>query len=173
MGTHALLQPTVSFENLGLLVIDEEQRFGVSHKEKLKAARSGADVLTLSATPIPRTMQMALTGLRDLSLVNTPPSGRKEVKVDVCVDNKEVIKAAIARELEREGQVFVVVPFINDVTETRERIEKLMGDKVACIEAHGRHEDLETRIDAFSSRKVGILLNILNHSYQSLIDMLG
>ena len=105
VGTHALLQPTVTFGNLGLLIIDEEQRFGVAHKEKLKAVSSGTDVLTLSATPIPRTLQMSLSGLRDLSLMNTPPKGRKEVNVTVMVEDPVVIRAAIQQEMDRGGQV--------------------------------------------------------------------
>lgn len=158
VGTHALLQNSVAFENLGLLVIDEEQRFGVAHKEKLKAASGGTDVLTLSATPIPRTLQMSLTGLRDFSLMNSPPSGRKEVKVTVGRDEDEVIISAITQEIGREGQVFVVVPFVSDVRPTCERIEDLVAG-VRVIEAHGRHEDLEDRIDAFSRRQADVLVS--------------
>ena len=88
-----------------MLIIDEEQRFGVAHKEKLKAVSSGTDVLTLSATPIPRTLQMSLSGLRDLSLMNTPPKGRKEVNVTVMVEDPVVIRAAIQQEMDRGGQV--------------------------------------------------------------------
>jgi len=155
VGTHALLQPSVVFDNLGLLVIDEEQRFGVAHKEKLKTCRSGTDVLTLSATPIPRTLQMALTGLRDMSLVNSPPAGRREVEVTVRVDDDEAIRSVLARELDRGGQAFVVVPFVQLVAGARERMERLMGNRAKCIEAHGRHEDLEERIDRFAAGQVG------------------
>jgi transcription-repair coupling factor (superfamily II helicase) len=153
VGTHALLQPTVTFGNLGLLVIDEEQRFGVAHKEKLKAVSSGTDVLTLSATPIPRTLQMSLTGLRDLSLMTTPPKGRKEVKVYVDLDRDELIEEAVRRELQRQGQIFVVVPFVQSVGPTRERLLNMMPD-IRVIEAHGQHPDLEDRIDAFSAGQV-------------------
>lgn len=158
VGTHALLQNSVVFENLGLLVIDEEQRFGVAHKEKLKAASGGTDVLTLSATPIPRTLQMSLTGLRDFSLMNSPPSGRKEVKVKVGRDEDEVIVCAIADEIKREGQVFVVVPFVSDVGPTCNRIMGLISG-IRVIDAHGRHEDLEDRIDAFSRRQADVLVS--------------
>lgn len=129
VGTHALLQPSVKFDNLGLLVIDEEQRFGVAAKEKLKAASSGADVLTLSATPIPRTLQMSLSGMRDFSSMTSAPVGRKEVIVEVVSGiNDEVLKSAITNELKRDGQVFVVVPFVQDVTPTREKIYELFRD---------------------------------------------
>ena len=154
VGTHALLQPSVSFSELGLLVIDEEQRFGVQHTEKLKAVSAGTDVLTLSATPIPRTLQMSLAGLRDLSLVNTPPVGRKEVKVTVSEDSDEIMVEAINAELGRGGQVFVVVPFVRDVARTRKRVEELLPGRAVVMEAHGEHEDLEDRIEQFGDRKV-------------------
>jgi transcription-repair coupling factor (superfamily II helicase) len=147
----------VVFNNLGLLVIDEEQRFGVAHKEKLKAASGGTDVLTLSATPIPRTLQMSLTGLRDFSLMNSPPAGRKAVNVTVCRDQDAVLVDAIAFELARDGQVFIVVPFVADVDPTCSRLQQLMPD-VSIIDAHGRHDDLEDRIDQFSRREADVLV---------------
>jgi transcription-repair coupling factor (superfamily II helicase) len=158
VGTHALLQPSVSFESLGLLVIDEEQRFGVAHKEKLKAACGGTDVLTLSATPIPRTLQMSLTGLRDFSLMNSPPAGRKEVVVHVGADEDQVIISAICKEIDRGGQVFVVVPFVSEVEPTCNRLEALI-EGITIIEAHGRHDDLEDRIDAFTRKEADILVS--------------
>lgn len=157
VGTHALLQPSVSFDNLGLLVIDEEQRFGVGHKEKLKAVATGCDVLTLSATPIPRTLQMSLSGLRDLSLLNSPPSGRLEVTVTVGEDRDEVIRDAVSAEVARGGQVFLVVPFVADVPPAVERLLRLLPN-VRVIDAHGRHDDLEDRIDAFACRKADVLV---------------
>jgi transcription-repair coupling factor (superfamily II helicase) len=157
VGTHALLQPSVVFENLGLLVIDEEQRFGVAHKEKLKVASSGTDVLTLSATPIPRTLQMSLSGLRDLSLLNSPPKGRLEVVVNVCKDDDIVMRDAINMEIERGGQCFVVVPFVVDVTPVCDRLKKLIPG-IRLIEAHGRHDDLEDRIDSFTRRSADVLV---------------
>eukprot|EP01036_Dinobryon_divergens_P029109 gene29108-38171_t len=123
VGTHALLQPTVSFSQLGLLVIDEEQRFGVAHKERLKASAANTDVLTLSATPIPRTLQMSLSGLRDFSQMNSPP------KVHVGPINNTMIKAALENEFSRNGQVFVVVPLVRHVEPTRVMLESLFeGD---------------------------------------------
>jgi transcription-repair coupling factor (superfamily II helicase) len=142
VGTHALLQPTVTFTNLGLLVIDEEQRFGVAHKEKLKAVSGGTDVLTLSATPIPRTLQMSMANLRDLSLMNTAPVGRKEVSVTVSMEDDDMIKKAIEKELERNGQIFVVVPFVSDVNPTHMKLKGIymykdiyiyIYDKYVCI----------------------------------------
>ena len=157
VGTHALLQPTVTFGNLGLLVVDEEQRFGVAHKEKLKAVSSGTDVLTLSATPIPRTLQMSLSGLRDLSLMNSPPKGRKEVNVTVGQEDPAVMRDAISREVARGGQVFAVVPFVRDVGPTAARLEELVPG-LRVIEAHGQHDDLEDRIDAFSAGRADVLV---------------
>ncbi|KAJ1430859.1 P-loop containing nucleoside triphosphate hydrolase protein, partial [Ochromonadaceae sp. CCMP2298] len=154
IGTHALLQPSVDFNNLGLLVIDEEQRFGVAHKEKLKTTASGADVLTLSATPIPRTLQMSLSGLRDFSMMRSPPKGRREVQVFVGPEGGVV---EMVREIKRGGQVFVVVPFVKMVAETTERLQALIPG-VRVIEAHGRHEDLEDRIDAFVKQEADVLV---------------
>ena len=157
VGTHALLQGDVEFDHLGLLVIDEEQRFGVDQKEKLKAVSSGVDVLTLSATPIPRTLQLSLSGMRDLSLMMTPPEGRKEVKVYVSDLDRRVISAALTKEIGRNGQIFVVVPFVSNVTTTRTMIKEMMPN-VTCIEAHGRHPDLEARIDRFSAQEAQVLI---------------
>ena len=157
VGTHALLQPDIAFKNLGLLVVDEEQRFGVGHKEKLKLTQSGIDVLTLSATPIPRTLQISLSGLRDLSLMNSPPAGRKEVQVKVGDDSDAIIAKAIVAERKRGGQVFVVVPFVRDVAPTRNRILRIVPG-LRVIEAHGRHTDLEDRIDQFSTQAADVLV---------------
>ena len=106
IGTHRLLQKDVKFKDLGLAVVDEEQRFGVSHKERLKQLRQQVDVLTLSATPIPRTLNMALAGIRDLSTMDSPPEARLPVKTFVSEYSEDVIKEAILREMERGGQVF-------------------------------------------------------------------
>ena len=157
VGTHALLQSDVKFKCLGLLVVDEEQRFGVDHKEKLKITTSGVDVLTLSATPIPRTLQISLSGLRDLSLMNSPPSGRLEVKVKVGDDSDQTLRAAIRTEQARKGQVFVVVPFVRDVAPTKNRLLALLPG-LRIIEAHGRHNDLEDRIDAFAAQEADVLV---------------
>eukprot|EP01038_Epipyxis_sp_PR26KG_P010616 gene10616-14257_t len=157
IGTHAILQPNITFDNLGLLVIDEEQRFGVAHKEKLKSVSSGTDVLTLSATPIPRTLQMSLSGLRDFSKMNSPPKGRLEVKVHVGFNNHSIIQQAISYEVSREGQVFVVVPFIQDILPTKLMIKELLPN-LKIIEAHGQLDDLEDRIDQFINKKAEVLI---------------
>src|SRR5205807_10505494 len=106
IGTHRLLQKDVQFRNLGLLVIDEEQWFGVKHKERLKQLRAQLDVLTLTATPIPRTLQMAMSGLRELSVIETPPADRLAIRTQVARFGKTLIREAILRELGRSGQVF-------------------------------------------------------------------
>ena len=108
IGTHRLLQKDIHFKELGLLIVDEEQRFGVSHKEKLKQFRQTIDVLTLSATPIPRTLQMAMTGIREMSIINTPPADRMAIRTYLCRPEDGIIREAIHRELERGGQVFFV-----------------------------------------------------------------
>src|SRR5208283_5485963 len=108
IGTHRLLQKDIQFKDLGLLIVDEEQRFGVKHKEKLKLLKKDVDVLTLSATPIPRTLHMAITGIKDLSIINTPPLDRLAVKTQVVKFNEAVIKKAVAEEMKRGGQVFFV-----------------------------------------------------------------
>ena len=160
MGTHAILQPTMEFKNLGLVVVDEEQRFGVVQKETLKKVSSGIDVLTLSATPIPRTLQMALTGLRDLSVMITPPEGRKEVIVDVGPVNDQKVRDAILKEVKRGGQVFCVVPFVSVVHTTADMLARLLPEGIRIIEAHGEHSNLDDRIDLFASGKVcGISLS--------------
>jgi len=148
---------SVQFGNLGLLVIDEEQRFGVAQKEKLKAAAEGIDILTLSATPIPRTLQLASSGLKDLSIMSAAPEGRLEVKVSVGFDNDVVITKAITDEISRGGQVFVVVPFVRDIDPAKARLLSLLPN-VKVIEAHGQHDDLETRIEAFTARRGDVLL---------------
>src|SRR5581483_449178 len=108
IGTHRLLQKDVRFKDLGLIIIDEEQRFGVSHKEALKRLRAEVDILTLSATPIPRTLYMALGGIRDISTMETPPEERLPIKTYVSQFDEHVVREAISRELERGGQVYFV-----------------------------------------------------------------
>ena len=157
IGTHAILQDKLKFANLGLVVIDEEQRFGVQQKEKLKSVASGVDLLTLSATPIPRTLQMSLSGLRDFSLINTPPAGRKEVNVTTGRFNEEEMSFALQRELNRDGQAFIVVPFVKNITHAEALISRCMPG-VSYISACGQHTDLEERIDYFSAGKAKILI---------------
>lgn len=158
VGTHSLLNPKISFQNLGLLVIDEEQRFGVIHKEKLKALSGNTDVLTLSATPIPRTLQLSLGGLRDMSLLNSPPVGRRSVTTEVGTYNETIIKKAISAEVARGGQVFIVCPKISQVEQQLELFRRVMPDvRFAC--AHGRMgEELLPAIDAFADGKQDVLV---------------
>jgi transcription-repair coupling factor (superfamily II helicase) len=137
IGTHRILSKDVHFKNLGLLVVDEEQRFGVAHKERIKVLKSQVDVLTLSATPIPRTLQMAVTGLRDLSLITTPPVDRRAVRTFVTRWDPHVIREAIQREISRGGQSFVVHNRIESLAERGARIQELVPDARIAM-AHGQ-----------------------------------
>jgi transcription-repair coupling factor (superfamily II helicase) len=137
IGTHRLLSKDVHFKNLGLLVVDEEQRFGVAHKERIKMLRAQVDVLTLSATPIPRTLQMSVTGLRDLSLITTPPVDRRAVRTFVTRWDPHVIREAIRREIARGGQAFVVHNRIESLAERGARIQELVPEARVAM-AHGQ-----------------------------------
>ena len=137
IGTHRLLSKDVHFESLGLLVVDEEQRFGVTHKERIKVMRTKVDVLTLSATPIPRTLQMAVTGLRDLSLITTPPIDRRAVRTFVTRMDDQVLREAIGRELSRGGQVFYVYNRVEGLYEKAQRIQELFPSARIAV-AHGQ-----------------------------------
>jgi transcription-repair coupling factor (superfamily II helicase) len=137
VGTHRLLSKDVHFKDLGLLVIDEEQRFGVAHKERMKQLRVDVDVLTLSATPIPRTLQMAVSGLRDLSLITTPPTDRRAVRTLVTRFDEQVIKEAVQRELSRGGQVFYVYNRIEGIHEKAQRLAELVPQARIAV-GHGQ-----------------------------------
>ena len=137
IGTHRLLSKDIHFKGLGLLVVDEEQRFGVTHKERIKAIRTQVDVLTLSATPIPRTLQMAVSGLRDLSLITTPPVDRRSVRTFVTAYDDQVLKEAIGRELSRGGQVFYVYNRIEGIYEKAQRLHQLFPEARIAV-AHGQ-----------------------------------
>ncbi len=137
IGTHRLLSKDIHFKDLGLLVVDEEQRFGVTHKERIKALRTQVDVLTLSATPIPRTLQMAVSGLRDLSLITTPPVDRRAVRTFVTSFDEQVLKEAITRELSRGGQIFYVYNRIEGIYERAQRLRQLFPDARIAV-AHGQ-----------------------------------
>jgi transcription-repair coupling factor (superfamily II helicase) len=137
IGTHRVLSKDVHFKNLGLLVVDEEQRFGVAHKERIKVLKAQVDVLTLSATPIPRTLQMAVTGLRDLSLITTPPVDRRAVRTFVTRWEPHVIREAIRREISRGGQSFVVHNRIESLAERGARIQELVPEARVAM-AHGQ-----------------------------------
>lgn len=174
VGTHAIIQPSVQFRQLGLVIVDEEQRFGVEQKECLRNRTAGIDVLTLSATPIPRTLQLSMSGHRDISLMTSPPLGRKDVIVHVGKEDDNIIREAIIRELSRDGQIFVVVPFIKDIPEIHMRLDKILSSasiEANIIEANGRDEDLESRIDAFASRANNERILIATTVIENGIDM--
>lgn len=159
IGTHALLSEKIKFFDLGLLIIDEEHRFGVRHKERLKELKKGVDVLMLTATPIPRTLQMALSGLRSMSIIETPPEERYAVKTIVTTFDKEVIKRAIEYELQRGGQVFFVHNRIRDIEDIREFIKGLIPNVRVAI-AHGEMNERiteEVMLD-FINKKIDVLV---------------
>ncbi len=138
IGTHKLLQKDVVFKDLGLLVVDEEQRFGVAHKERLKEISRGVDVLTLSATPIPRTLNMALSGIRDMSTIEEPPVDRQPVQTYVMEHNWGVVCDAIRREISRGGQVYYLHNTIDSIDRTAFRLSEMLGEDVTVAAAHGR-----------------------------------
>ena len=138
IGTHRLLSKDVRFKNLGLLVVDEEQRFGVAHKEHIKELSRGVDVLTLSATPIPRTMNMAMSGIRDMSNIEEPPEDRQPVQTFVMEHDWNVLADAMVRELQRGGQVYYLHNRIEDIERTARKVQDLLGSSVSVATAHGR-----------------------------------
>jgi transcription-repair coupling factor (superfamily II helicase) len=159
IGTHALMAKGISFADLGVLVVDEEQHFGVAHKERLKQLKADVHVLTLTATPIPRTLQLALTGVRDLSLITTPPVDRLAVRTFIMPFDSLVIREAIAREKFRNGQIFCVVPRIEDLEPMSARLREIVPD-AKCAMAHGRlaPTELERVMTEFGEGKYDILL---------------
>ncbi len=159
IGTHRLLSKDVEFRDLGLLIIDEEQRFGVMHKERLKQVRVNLDVLTLTATPIPRTLYLSLLGMRDISLIETPPEGRKPIITLVLPRKRETIEEAIERELERGGQVFYVCPRIRDLWRVEKELREIFPRLPLGI-AYGRlkGKDLEEVMGAFYRGEIPVLL---------------
>jgi len=160
IGTHALLAKSVVFKNLGLVIVDEEQRFGVTHKERLKAMKADVHVLTLTATPIPRTLQMAMSGLRELSVIQTPPVDRLAVRTYVMPWDPVVVREALLREHYRGGQSFVVVPRVADLPEIEEYLRKEVPE-VTSITAHGQMAAtaVEERMSAFYDRKYDVLVS--------------
>ena len=159
IGTHRLLQKDVQFKNLGLAVVDEEQRFGVSHKERLKQLRRQVDVLTLSATPIPRTLNMALSGLRDLSSMASAPEARLPVKTFVSEYSEDVVKEAILREMERGGQVFYLHNRVRSIHQTAEEILKMVPSARILV-GHGQmpESDLEDVMMEFANGEADVLV---------------
>jgi transcription-repair coupling factor (superfamily II helicase) len=162
IGTHRLLSPDVVFHDLGLVVVDEEHRFGVAHKERLKRLRLAVDVLTLTATPIPRTLQLSLTGLRDLTLIETPPRDRSPVLTFVEPWDDELLEESMARELDRGGQVYVVHNRIETIETVVERIRHLAPRATVAV-AHGamRARDLDGVMRRFVSGEVGVLCSTM------------
>ncbi|WP_417727397.1 transcription-repair coupling factor [Roseovarius sp.] len=159
VGTHALLAKGIRFKNLGLLIIDEEQRFGVAHKERLKQLRSDVHVLTLTATPIPRTLQLSLSGVRDLSIIGTPPVDRLAIRTYVSEFDSVTVREALLREHYRGGQSFYVVPRISDLPEIEDFL-KTQVPEVSYVIAHGQMAagELDDRMNAFYDGKYDVLL---------------
>ena len=159
VGTHRLLQDGIIFKDLGLLVIDEEHRFGVRHKEKLKQFRENIDIITMSATPIPRTLYMSLSGIKDMSIINTPPKNRLPIKTYVGEWNENLVKNAIIHELDREGQVFYLYNRVETIDEFRMQLQKLVPNARIAI-GHGQMDEktLEKVIIDFANREYDILL---------------
>ena len=160
IGTHALLAKSLSFKQLGLVIVDEEQRFGVTHKETLKALRTNVHMLTLTATPIPRTLQMAMSGLRELSTIQTPPVDRLAVRTYVMEWDAMVMREALLREHHRGGQTFIVVPRIADM----EAVEQWLRDfvpEVRAVSAHGQMvpSEVEERMSAFYEKRYEVLVS--------------
>ncbi len=160
IGTHALLNEEMNIRNLGLLVIDEEQKFGVRHKEKLKKFRTLVDVLTLSATPIPRTLHMSMAGIRELSIIATPPENRQSIETYVMEDNPDIMRRAILKEIDRGGQIFFVHNRVQTIDVQASILEKMVPEATYAV-AHGqmREDDLEEIIIAFLKGEYDILLS--------------
>ena len=159
IGTHRLLQEGIVFKDLGLLVIDEEHRFGVRHKEKLKQLRENIDIITMSATPIPRTLYMSLSGIKDMSIINTPPKNRLPIKTYVGEWNENIVKNAIIHELDREGQVFYLYNRVETIDEFRMQLQKLVPNARIAI-GHGQMDEktLEKVIIDFANHEYDVLL---------------
>ena len=160
IGTHALLAKSIKFKKLGLVIVDEEQHFGVAHKERLKALRADVHVLTLTATPIPRTLQMAMSGLRELSVIQTPPVDRLAVRTYVAPWDPVVVREALLREHYRGGQSFVVVPRIADLADIEECLREEVPE-IKAVTAHGQMSagEVEERMSAFYDKKYDVLLS--------------
>ena len=159
IGTHALLAESIKFNHLGLVIVDEEQRFGVKQKERLKDLKQDVHVLTLTATPIPRTLQMALTGVRDMSLITTPPVDRLAIRSFVMPWDPMVIREALLREHHRGGQSFIVCPRVKDIRQMEDTIKELVPE-VKLVTAHGQLApgDLDDRMTAFYEKQYDVLL---------------
>lgn len=160
VGTHRLLSKDINYKDLGLLIIDEEQRFGVTHKEKIKKLKANIDVLTLTATPIPRTLHMSMLGVRDLSVIETPPENRFPVQTYVMEYNGNLVKEAIERELARDGQVYFLYNRVEDIERKAEEISMLVPE-ARVIAAHGRmtENELESVMLQFLEGEADVLVS--------------
>lgn len=158
-GTHRILNDAIKFKDLGLLVIDEEQRFGVTHKEKIKKLKSNIDVLTLSATPIPRTLQMSMSGIRSLSLIETPPLERLPIQTYVLPENDSVVKDAIYKELSRNGQIFILYNRVETIQNKLDELQKLVPEASIKI-AHGQMSKTELE---------DVMVEFINHEFDILL----
>lgn len=160
IGTHAVLAKSLKFKGLGLVIVDEEQRFGVTHKEQLKALKTDVHMLTLTATPIPRTLQMAMSGLRELSVIQTPPVDRLAVRTYIMPWDPVVLREALLREHYRGGQSFFVVPRIADLTEIEQYLREIIPE-VKSVTAHGQMSatEVEKRMSAFYEKRYDVLLS--------------
>jgi len=161
VGTHRLTSDDVAFKDLGLLVIDEEHRFGVEHKEKIKKLKIGIDVLTLTATPIPRTLYMSLIGIKNISLIKTPPKDRLAVKTKIIQYNRQILRDAITREIERGGQVFFIHNRIETIPRWEKILKSILPEKIKIAVIHGRLSsgEIETVMFDFIEKKVDCLLS--------------
>ena len=159
VGTHQLLAKGTQFKQLGLLVVDEEQRFGVTQKEKIKVLRKDVDVLTLSATPIPRTLYMSLSGVREMSLITTPPPLRRPIKTHLASLDEEAVRSAIRQELDRGGQVFYVVPRVEGIEEVAGQLRQMLPG-LRLLVAHGQMQEgeLESAMVAFNAGEADLML---------------
>ena len=159
IGTHRILSRDVEFKNLGLLVVDEEQRFGVKHKERIKEYKNNIDVLTLSATPIPRTLQMSVAGIRGLSLIETPPVNRYPVQTYVLSESNQIIKEAIYRELSRNGQAFILFNHVEEMESKKREIERIIPDaKIGTIHGKMTKIQIEDVMAQFLNNEFNVLL---------------
>ncbi len=160
VGTHRVLSKDVQYKDLGLLIVDEEQRFGVTHKEKIKRLKTNVDVLTLTATPIPRTLHMSLIGIRDMSVLEEPPVDRVPIQTYVLEYNEEMVREAIVRELARGGQVYYVFNRVNQIADVAAKVQKLVPDAVTAI-AHGqmKERELEKIMYEFINGDIDILVS--------------
>jgi transcription-repair coupling factor (superfamily II helicase) len=159
IGTHKLLGNKIQFRDLGLLIIDEEHKFGVSQKEKLRKIKKGIDVLSLSATPIPRTLQLSLAGIRDISLINTPPEGRQAIETYVLRFSRDLIRKAILKEIDRGGSIFFIHNRIEDIYKTAEELKKTVpGARIEVTHGRMHEKQLEDSIDKFSHGEIDVLV---------------